>query len=230
MAGTLSVLSPCVLPLLPVLFVGAGTADRFGIIFLTAGLTLSFTAISLFVATLGFVLGIDGQLFQFLSASLLIAVGTVLVMPRLQSQFASLLNPVRALLEQKAHGLAATGPCGQFGLGVLLGGAWTPCTGPTLGAAALMAATRHDGAEAGFIMLVFALGAALPLLFLGQISRATFSRWRSLLATTGRHGRMLLGFVLIVFGLMSVTGTDQRIETILLSHQPTWLIALTTRY
>ncbi|MGC8536994.1 MAG: cytochrome c biogenesis CcdA family protein [Rhizomicrobium sp.] len=229
-AGTLSILSPCILPLLPLLFLGARATHRFGIMFLSAGLALTFTAISLFVATLGFSRGLDGQLFQSISASLMIALGIVLVMPRLQSRFAMLFNPIANTIANKAHGLPATGPIGQFGLGILLGGAFTPCAGPTLGAAAAMAARGRNLPEAGLVMLSFGIGAAVPLLLLGRMSRVTFVRWQSRLATTGRHGRTVLGTVFLAFGVMIVTGLNQTLETFLVSHQPMWLLALTTRY
>jgi cytochrome c biogenesis protein CcdA len=230
LAGALSILSPCVLPLLPLLFLGARDAHPLGALFLTAGLALAFTASGLIVAILGVSLGLDDTLFQSISAGLLIAVGIVLVLPALQNRLAVLFRPVSTAIDDTAHRLSATRPLGQFGLGVVLGGAWAPCTGPTLGAAIVMAASGHDDFGATLTMLSFGVGAALPLLLLGRLSRVTLVRWRGRLLASGRHGRQTLGFVFVVFGVMIITGLSHTLETILLSHQPMWLMTLSTRY
>lgn len=230
LAGTLSVLSPCVLPILPLVVGGAISAHRWGALALAAGLTLSFTAIGLFVATIGFSIGLSSGTFQFASAGLLIAFGIVLLLPQLQTRFAAALGPLVNGLEQRAARFPASGFGGQFALGLLFGAAWTPCTGPTLGAAAMMASAGHNMVQAAAGMLAFGIGASLPLLSLGLISRSTFQRWRGRLAGSGRHGRILLGIVLVLFGLLIVTGLDQTLETVLVAHFPTWLSDLTTRY
>jgi cytochrome c-type biogenesis protein len=94
LAGTLSVLSPCVLPLLPIVLGTAASEHRLGPVALAAGLALSFTAIGLFVATMGFAMGLDTDVFRTVSAILLIAVGVLLLVPRLQEQFAVAAGPV----------------------------------------------------------------------------------------------------------------------------------------
>ena len=85
LAGVLSVLSPCVLPLLPIVLGTAASEHRLGPVALAVGLALSFVAIGLFVATIGFAAGLDTDVFRAISAALLIAVGLVLLMPKLQA-------------------------------------------------------------------------------------------------------------------------------------------------
>jgi len=84
LAGVLSTLSPCVLPLLPIVIGTAMGEHRFGPAALAAGLALSFVTIGLFVATIGFAAGLDQDVFRSVAAVLLIAVGGVLLLPRLQ--------------------------------------------------------------------------------------------------------------------------------------------------
>ncbi|MDH3970354.1 MAG: hypothetical protein OEU56_25395, partial [Rhodospirillales bacterium] len=93
-AGVLSVLSPCVLPLLPIVFGTAQSEHRLGPAALACGVALSFTLIGLFVATIGFAIGLDTDVFRVVAAVLLIAVGTVLLVPRLQAQVAVAAGPV----------------------------------------------------------------------------------------------------------------------------------------
>ena len=94
LAGALSVLSPCVLPLLPIVLGTAASEHRLGPLALAMGLALSFTVIGLFVATIGFAMGLDTGVFRTISAILLIGVGLVLLVPRLQEQFALAAAPV----------------------------------------------------------------------------------------------------------------------------------------
>ena len=75
LAGVLSILSPCVLPLVPVILAGAVAEHRVAPLGLAAGVALSFTAIGLFVAMIGFSIGLDMSMFRTAAAVLLILVG-----------------------------------------------------------------------------------------------------------------------------------------------------------
>jgi cytochrome c-type biogenesis protein len=119
---------------------------------------------------------------------------------------------------------------GQFALGLLLGAVWSPCVGPTLGAASVLAAQGKDLGQVALVMLVFGLGAALPLLLIGMLSRAAMLRWRNRLMEAGKGGKMLLGGLLVAVGLFIVTGLDKRLETIIVQASPAWLTELTTRF
>ena len=88
-AGLLSTLSPCVLPVLPLVLGPALAAHRLGVPALVAGLVLSFTGIGLFVATVGFAIGLDGDMFREASAVVLAGLGIVLLSGALQLRFAT---------------------------------------------------------------------------------------------------------------------------------------------
>ncbi|MDE2133850.1 MAG: cytochrome c biogenesis protein CcdA [Alphaproteobacteria bacterium] len=229
-AGILSVLSPCVLPILPIALGGAVAAHRFGPIALSAGLAVSFTAIGLFVATLGFSVGLGSGAFQMVGAVLLVVMGIILMVPRLQVEFATVAGPLGNWAEQRFGGFSTAGLSGQFGLGLLFGAVWSPCAGPTLGAAALMAANGHNLIQVTFIMLAFGIGAAVPLLALGTISRVSLMRWRGKIAGSSYGAKAFLGAILVLFGVLILSGLNQTIEAYLVSHSPDWLLQLTTRY
>ena len=230
LAGTLSVLSPCVLPLVPIVLGTAASEHRWGPLALAAGLALSFTIIGLFVATIGFAVGLDTDLFRTVSAVLLIGVGLVLLVPRLQEQFALAAGPVSQWAGGHLDNYAATGLAGQFGLGILLGAVWSPCVGPTLGAASLLAAKGENLGEVALTMLVFGIGAALPLMLLGFLSREAMQRWKGRMLEAGKGGKTLLGVLLLAIGLLIATGLDKRLETALVDASPEWLTQLTTRF
>jgi cytochrome c-type biogenesis protein len=230
LAGVLSVLSPCVLPLLPIVLGTAASAHRLGPVALAAGLAISFTAIGLFVATVGFAAGLDTGVFRTISAILLIGVGLVLLVPKLQEQFALAAAPVSNWAGSYTDDFTPGGLGGQFGLGLLLGAVWSPCVGPTLGAASVLAAKGEDLGQVALTMLAFGVGAALPLMLLGFVSREAMMRWRGRLMETGSIGKTLLGLLLVVVGVLVATNLDKRLETILVDASPAWLTELTTKF
>jgi cytochrome c-type biogenesis protein len=230
LAGALSTLSPCVLPLLPVVLGSAASAHRLGPLALGLGLASSFVAVGLFVATIGFAIGLDADVFRTVAAAIMIVVGGVLIVPLLQARVAYAAGPVTQWADQWLAGLSAAALPGQFGVGLLLGVAWSPCVGPTLGAASLLASEATDLPRVAATMLVFGLGAASPLLAAGILSREVISKSRARLLSAGQNLRAALGIGFVLVGALIVTGMDKQIETALVDISPQWLTALTTRY
>ena len=230
LAGLLSTLSPCVLPLLPIVLGGALSQHRLGPVALAVGLALSFVAIGLFIATIGFSIGLDAGFFRLVAALMMVAIGLVLMLPVLQTRLAAAGGPLSDWTEQRFGGFSGNGLGGQFLVGLLLGAVWSPCVGPTLGAASVLAAQGQDLGEVALTMLVFGIGAGVPLIALGFLSRETLMRSRDRLLSAGKRLKLALGAVLVIVGVMIVTGLDKRLETILVEHSPDWLTDLTTRY
>ena len=230
LAGVLSILNPCTLPILPIILGAAVSEHRFGPLFLAAGLTLSFTLIGLFVATIGFAIGLDAEVFRAVAAVLLAALGVVLVLPVLQVRLAVAAGPMANWTEQRFSGVSTAGPGGQFALGLILGAVWIPCVGPTLGAASILAASGENLGLVFLTMLLFGLGAALPLALLGLASREMLLGWRNRLMRTGKGLRALLGVALLLVAVAILTGLDKRIESTLVQSAPGWLVDLTTRF
>ena len=226
LAGVLSTLSPCVLPILPIVLAGAVAGHRLGPLALAAGLSLSFVTIGLFVALIGFQIGLDGEVMRILAAAMLAALGIVLISPALQRRLAagaSSLGGVAARFQPE-------GLTGQFVLGLLLGAAWSPCVGPTLGAAATLAAQRQSVGSVALVMLMFGVGAALPLVLIGALSREAMQRWRGRLLGAGNSGKKALGALMLALAVLMIAGVDRQLEAVLVDLSPGWLTALTTRF
>ena len=230
LAGALSTLSPCVLPLVPVVLAAAASAHRWGALALGTGLALSFTLVGLFLATLGTSLGLDPDTFRTIGAVILATFGVILLVPKLQDLFARLTGAVSNSGNQLLSRMTIGGLSGQFIVGALLGIVWSPCVGPTLGAATTLASQGRDLAQIALLMLVFGLGAAAPLVLLGCLSRASMIRIRGRLLSVGKHGKQLFGFALLVFGVLIATGVDKSLEAWILNRTPEWLTAVTTKY
>ena len=229
-AGVLSTLSPCVLPLLPAILLGATAQHRLGPLALTGGLALSFAGIGLFVATIGYGLGLTGELFRAVGGVLMIGIGLVLLVPLAQVRWAMAAGPLQTWTESTFGGLSTSGPKGQFALGMLLGVVWAPCVGPTLGAASLLAAQGKDLGSVFATTLVFAAGAALPLLVLATLSGTALRAWSKRLASGAGWGKPILGAVLVTIGILIVTGLDKALEAALVTIMPQWIVELTTRF
>ena len=230
LAGLLSILSPCVLPLLPIVLGTAASEHRGGPFALAGGVALSFVAIGLFVATVGFAIGLNGEVFRTAAAILMIGVGVVLATPTLQVRLATAGGPISNWADQRINAIQSRGLAGQFGVGVLLGAVWSPCAGPTLGAASLLAAQGSSLGQVTLTMLAFGIGAAAPLVGIGLASRQAMVRWRDRLIASGKGAKIALGLLLVVLGAMIVSGFDKRLETVLVDWSPQWLTDLTTRF
>lgn len=229
-AGMLSILSPCVLPILPIVLGAAASDHKGGPIALAAGLSMSFVMIGLFVATIGHSIGLDAGIFRNVSAALVVAIGTVLLLPGLQARFAVASGPIANWAEQRLGRVRGSGLSGQFGIGILLGAVWSPCVGPTLGAASLLAAQGRDLVQVGIVMFAFGIGAAIPLLVVGILSREAMFRLRGQMTAAGHGMKAALGFLFVAMGLLVFLGFDKSVETILVEASPQWLTDLTTRF
>jgi cytochrome c-type biogenesis protein len=229
-AGLLSILSPCVLPLVPIVLGTAIVAHPLGAVALAAGLSLSFTVLGLLLALVGFGLGIDAGMFRLAAAAIMIGLGSVLLVPSWQVRLAAAGGPISDFADRRFGGAASSGLGGQFAIGLLLGAVWSPCVGPTLGAASLLASQGHDLLRVTLTMAVFGIGAALPLILLGLLSRATLMSVRSRLMSAGTLGKGLLGAAFIVIGVAIVSGADKRVEAALVAASPPWLTELTTSF
>jgi len=230
LAGVVSILSPYVLPILPLVLGAASSEHRWGPAALAAGLAASFVVIGLSVATIGYSIGLDADWLRNLAAALIIAVGVVLLVPRLQVRLAFAGAPLANWSDRQFGGSPRSGLVGQVSVGFLLGAVWSPCVGPTLGAASILAAQGRDLGEVGATMLAFGLGAALPLAAFGLLSREAVLRWRTRLMSGGAQAKAAFATVLVAIGILVITGLDKRLETLIVDHSPQWLTNLTTRF
>lgn len=230
LAGVLSVLSPCVLPLVPILVGTALNTHRYGPYALALGLAISFTAVGVFIATVGTSIGIDQEVFRNIAAVLLITFGIVLLSSALQEKFASVTAGISGSGNYLLSKVSTDSLSGQFLLGLLLGIVWSPCVGPVLGATITLASQGASLGHVTFVMALFGLGAGLPLILLGLLSRQAMMRFRNKLFVAGKIGKRILGIILLLVGLLIITGLDKQFEALVVSASPDWLISLTTKF
>ncbi len=230
LAGALTTINPCVLPLLPIVFASALTSSKFGPLALIAGLIAGFTAVGVLIAASGSFLGLDERTLRWLGGIAFCFIGIALLVPLFERQFSALFSRLGAGGAALAGRMSAFGMVGQFAVGILLGAVWSPCSGPSLGAAVVLAAEAGNIGQAALRLAVFGAGAATILLLLAFGSRAAVARRREWLAAVAPHAKRIAGILFLALGLAILTGFDKLIETKLLDFTPEWLVTLTTRY
>ena len=229
-AGLVTILNPCVLPLIPILIASALGQSRWGPLALVAGLVGSFASFGFVVVAFGFSLGIDEALVRFLAGGMLAAAGVVLLVPRFQAALSAAASPLSNRGNRALGRVDRTGISGQFAVGLLLGLVWAPCVGPTLGVA-IAAASQGEGLAQAFVtFLVFGLGVATSILVFAYGSRKAFGARGKQLQAVARYAKPLFGAALVVVGVLVMTGLDKTLEAAALNLIPDSLIAFTTRY
>jgi cytochrome c-type biogenesis protein len=227
-AGALTILSPCVLPMVPIVLGSASQAHRHGPLALATGLVVSFTLTGFLLATLGAASGFDSDWVRLFGAGLLVAAGGALLVPSVQALLTRATTPLADWANARQSNMERYGLAGQAAIGVLLGLVWSPCVGPTLGAATALAAQGENLTIVAVTMAAFGLGIASVLLVLALATRSLLARWRGRLMTAGGTGKQMLGGLLMVVGILIFTGGDKMIEGILVAASPDWLVDLTT--
>jgi len=230
LAGTLTLINPCVLPLLPVTIAAAFQANRLGPLALAAGLVSAFVLVGFGVTAFGHLIGLDERLINRAAAVLMVAFGIVLLVPRAQLVLAAAASPLAtradARIGRGGAGVPAAGHGGlaaQFAIGALLGAVWSPCVGPTLGGAIGLAAAGESLGRAAATMAFFGAGVATVLLALAYGSRSAVGARRERLRALMPWAKPLMGGILLLVGLGVLAGVDKAIEIWLLDVMPVWL-------
>jgi cytochrome c-type biogenesis protein len=224
-AGVFGVLSPCVWPLVPVVTSSAATAGRSGPFYLAAGLSISFAAAGTLLTLLLVSTGLDPELFRWFAAAMLVAVGLVLVVRPLNDWVTLRLSMVAGRFSFGGPEGSTSAP-GQFGVGALLGVVWLPCVGPTLGAAIALASMGQSMGMAFVVMLAYGIGTAGVLLVAGLVSSRALARWRPTALSAGGLGKKVLGWSLVLLGVLVLTGVDKYLEALAVDIVPTWVFSL----
>lgn len=228
-AGTLTLINPCVLPLLPIVIATAFQNTRLGPLVLALGLIFSFTAIGVFITAFGHLIGIDDYLINRTAAVIMMLFGLILLIPQSQQVLATVTSPLATRANTRLDQLQNndnnrnSGLAGQFFVGLLLGAVWSPCIGPTLGGAIGLAASGENLGQASLTMLMFGIGVSTVLLALAYGSREILNARRARLMAWMPWAKPILGVCLLLVGAAIFFHIDRMIEGWLLDHMPIWL-------
>jgi cytochrome c biogenesis protein CcdA/thiol-disulfide isomerase/thioredoxin len=211
-AGIVTAISPCVLPVLPIVFAGGATGDRRRPYAIVAGLVWSFTLFTLVATALLSALGLPDDLLRNIAIGVVLLVGLSLLWPRLG---ALVERPFQALGRRNPGGMG-----GGFLPGVSLGLLFTPCAGPVIAAVAVLAATQRFSLEGVLVTLSYALGAGLVLLLIAVAAQRGMSL-RSVRSRAPRI-RQALGALVLAVAIVMALGLDTKLA----AHVPGYTRAL----
>ena len=198
-AGIVTALSPCVLPVLPIVLAGGATGRR--PLAIVAGIVVSFTVFTLFAAWLLDLLGLPQDLLRNLAIALLLLVALTLLVPQAGELLA---RPLQALTRRGSGDLG-----GGFFLGASLGLVFVPCAGPVLAAVTVIAAKREVGLDGFLLTVAYAIGAALPMLAIALAGQRAAKAFRARVETVRRAAGVLVAAAAIAIAL----GVDQDLQT-----------------
>ena len=219
-AGVLTLINPCVLPVLPIVLATSLQASPLGPVALAAGMSAAFVTLGITVTALGQSIGLTEDTVAQVAALMMMGFGLTLLIPRLNAGFATATAGLAARADQGIGHTRHSGLPGQVLGGMLLGAVWSPCVGPTLGGAISLASQGQDLGRATATMTAFALGVSTIILGLGYSARAALNRHKALLRAVAEQAKPVLGWVFLAVGLMILTGLHRRIEGWLLDVLP----------
>ncbi|MBT9503013.1 MAG: cytochrome c biogenesis protein CcdA [Burkholderiaceae bacterium] len=229
-AGSLTTLSPCVFPLLPLVLGGALQRNRAAPLAMGLGMTLSFALMGVLVGLAGDALGLDRELLRVAAAWMLLLFGLVMLVPALNARFTGWISPLASSANRAGERLDGGSLRGALLLGGLLGLIWSPCSGPLLGSALTLVATEGGAARGALILGLFGFGAALPLVGAAYASRNGFGRVRGWVLAHGETSKKVFGLLLLLVGVALLTGADKWLETQVNDRLPDAWLQLITRF
>lgn len=229
-AGSLTTLSPCVFPILPLVVGGAVQTNRFAPVAMGIGMATSFAMIGLLLGALGPVLGIDSETVRQFGAALLVVFGAVMLVPYLSQRFTEIVMPIASSANSASARLESGSIVGALMLGGLLGLVWSPCSGPLLASALTLVASEGGATRGATILGLFGIGAAIPLVAVAYVSRSGFSRVKGWVL--GHIDFIKNGFGLLIglTGFAILTGVDKWLEARVVDLLPEYWVGLTTLF
>ncbi|MEL7301551.1 MAG: cytochrome c biogenesis protein CcdA [Pseudomonadota bacterium] len=230
LAGLLTLINPCVVPVLPIVLASALQASRAGPLALAAGMSLAFVALGVGISAFGYALGIDAETIANAGAVLMILFGLVLLVPRFSARFATATGGFAGSADAQLDGMDGGSLRGQFLTGALLGAVWSPCVGPTLGGAIALASTGQSLGWATAIMASFALGVSTIILALGYGAQSALRGRAAAMRRMAAYARPLMGVILVVVGTGILFKVHHMIEIWALDTLPVWLQDLSVRF
>jgi len=222
LSGIITILSPCILPVLPIVLSGSvgGLRKPLGIV---GGFVLSFSFFTLFLTALVKQFGFSADSLRVAAVVLIVLFGSVLLIPRLNSLFERFVSliPIGAVKNRKRRGFT-----GGLLTGASLGLIWTPCAGPLMASVISLSITRSVTAHSVIITLAYSVGTSLPMLAIMMGGRKLIKRFPSLVKKTGNIQKLFGAF--LIFTAIAITmGWDRDFQQKVLEVFPSYGDGLT---
>jgi cytochrome c-type biogenesis protein len=224
LAGIVTIAAPCTLPMLPILLgASVGQTGKLRPALIALGFVISFSAAALLLSAITRVFDFDPNVLRSAAAILLLGFGLLMIWPAPFEWLSIRINGIAGSAASRQRHME--GNIGGFVLGTTLGLVWTPCAGPVLGSILTVVATSKDAAWASALLVVYAIGAAIPMLAIAYGGQAVTSRVRSI-ARISPKLQQGFGVVVIAFAVASYFQYDTLIVAWLTAFYPQGQIGL----
>lgn len=230
LAGLLTLINPCVLPVLPIVLASAMQAGRYGPLAIATGMCLSFVSLGMLVATVGHSIGLTEEILSRIGAIMMMSFGILLLVPQFNAAFATATASISSSANNTLSHRPTTNLKSHFIGGLLLGAIWSPCVGPTLGGAISLASQGKNLGWAFLTMLSFGLGISTVIVALGYGTQETIRRRQNNLRGLAERAKPIMGITFILVGVMILFKIHHVIEGWLVSVLPDWFQDLSTNF
>ncbi len=204
-AGFLTFLSPCILPVLPIVLSTAVGTSRWRPFWIVLGLILSFTILGLVLSFLGSFFGISPQVIRWIALGFLFLAGLLFLFPSLSDK---IFHPLTQKFSKVGDSRESVGS--YLLLGASLGAIWTPCAGPIFAAVLSGALLQRSLLDSTILLFAYALGAGVPMLLVGYLGGSLMRRIRGI-AKKENQFRRFTGALLILASILFAFGLDTRL-------------------
>lgn len=175
-AGLISILSPCVYPMVPIIVGSSHRKNRIGPVAMAAGLILSFSILGITIGAVEQSLGLSATVLRNISGALLLFFGFIVFIKTRSESLQTRFSQISTLGSKLSTKTSSDSIIGNILSGVLLGVVWSPCIGPTLGSAVGLASQAGNISRSFAMMNLYGLGMVVPLLFVGYATKNTFEK------------------------------------------------------
>ncbi|MBI4038459.1 cytochrome c biogenesis protein DipZ [Candidatus Daviesbacteria bacterium] len=224
LAGVVTILSPCILPLLPIILSSSveitGKKRPLGVV---VGFVLSFTFFTLFLSTIVRFSGIPAESLRLVSVVILIIFGLSFFVPKIQLFIEQLFSK---LTRFAPNGQTKHGFFGGFVVGLSLGLLWTPCVGPILASVISLALSGAVTTQAFAITLSYSLGTAIPMFIIMQAGSTALQKVPWLLQNSGKIQKAF-GVLMVVTAIGIFINLDRKFQTFIINKFPKYGVGLT---
>ena len=227
-AGLFTVITPCILPILPAMLAGS-SGGRLRPVAIVAGMSLTFTLMGIAVSAVGAVFAPFESALRWFSLLFIIGMGAVLYDDDINLEFVKITSKISQLIGNnvgnlvperiRSTGSGEEGLFGAFTLGMSLGVLWIPCVGPILGSILALVGFGGNVAQGAMLLLTYSIGVSIPMLLIAYFGKSVSGRvqW---FARNGHRLKKMSGAALILVGLAMLFGIDKWLQSILLPYFP----------
>ena len=220
LAGLVTILAPCIWPLLPIVFSASSGSGKQRPLGITLGVMTSFTVFTLSISYLEKIFHLDANIFRLLAVIIIGLLGISMMFPQLGVLFENFVNqvlsPFQNKIQKKGMGFGA-----GYATGFSIGLVWAPCAGPILATIATLAATQAVDVKVVLVTVAYVFGLGIPLFFFSLAGSKVFGKMRQINKYTGII-QQVFGFIMIVTALLIYTNYDKVIQVKILEIFPSY--------